>query len=268
MKLYAKVIIAVVLLLVIGFGIGIAVNRIQRPSPEQLIFSTSQFPEIIFTDNIDVGRAKALHNGYSWFDGRKEYVYDTIPTWQWHYTEENTLVLDGEMGQNRIALSSDNPIIEDADLTDGVDIDWLPRYVIYLPDGTVFDNGTRALHDSLSPRLYYSKDFSEIGVIASFEPGEYIYEVVIRFELNDIPVAVTYGFKLITTGKRNAYDESLSVVWNEYSNALSVTYTGRETLYDERFGECYCFDVELQTGIAKVAISKEHGTLAAFGSFS
>jgi hypothetical protein len=115
--------------------------------------------------------------------------------------------------------------------------------------------------------VYFSKDFSEIGVFASFEPGEYIYEVVIRFEINDITVYIKYGFKLIVTGERNAYDEALSIVWNEYNYALSVTFAGRETLSDKRFGECYCFDVELQKSVVKVAVSKEHGTLIVFGSY-
>lgn len=232
------VIIVAAVALVVVLSVGCAVNRINK--------TDFDIPDITAVETIDGAQAKALLLGYSWDDGKNGVVTDAIPTWQGEYTKENTLVIDGEMGQNMIALSAGNPMTA--------------SYVIYLPDGTVYDNGTRELYDSLSPRLYWTDNKTGIGIIAPFVPGEYIYKVTIEWEQNNLKA--TYGIKVVMTGTRSAYDEALSKIWNYYNDALSASLKGVETLPDAEYaGDCYVFEVELPDGTVQAAVSKEHGTL-------
>ena len=232
----SRIIIIAAVTLVAALSVGLALNRAGGNT-------NFDIPDITATEMIDGAQAKALRFGYSWFDGKNGVVADAIAPWQGEYTDENTLVIDGEMGQNSIALSAEKPMTA--------------SYVIYLPDGTVYDNGTREPHDSLSTCLRWTKD-NAISIIAPFEPGEYIYEVTIGWKENDLKV--TYGLKLVMTGKRNAYDEALHVIWNHHNDALSVAYKGLETLPDAEYaGDCYVFEAELPDGMVRAAVSKEHG---------
>lgn len=233
----SRIIIVAVVALVAVLSVGLTVNRISDEDNYDI-------PNIIATETIDGAQATALYFGYSWHDSKNSVNADAIAPWQGEYTDKNTLVIDGEMGQNRIAISAENPITA--------------NYEIYLPDGTLYDNGTRDAFDSLSPRLYWTDDKTGIGIIAPFEPGEYIYAVTIGWEKDDLKV--TYGIKLIMTGKHNAYDDALSMIRNHYNDVISVSFKGVETLPDAEYaGDCYVFDVELPDGMEQVAISKDKG---------
>ena len=219
-----------------------------------------EIPVIIATEKIDGASAATLSFGYSWTDSKNGAVADGIPVWQGEYTDKNTLIIDGEMGQNMITLSAEKsakgPAVEGLaaeELAEGLAF---ASYVIYLPDGTVYDDGTRSPFSSLSPRLLWSINGSNMGIIAPFEPGEYIYELIMMWD-NDKP-QVTYGIKLIMTGQRNAYDEALDVVWKHYNGAVSVSLEGTEMLPGSEYaGECYVFAAETLDGIVRVAVSKE-----------
>jgi len=201
-----------------------------------------EIPTITAVEKIDSTKATALSFGYSWTDGKNGAVADGTPVWQGEYSDENTLVIDGEMGQNVITLSAEG--IASA------------SYAIYLPDGKVYDDGTRTLFSSLSLRLWRSSNGSDMGIIAPFEPGEYVYELTLVWEKEKLQI--TYGIKIIMTGQRNAYDEALDVVWNHYDDAVSVSHKNTEILPNSEYaGECYVFDVELPDGIVRVAVSKE-----------
>ncbi len=233
----SRVIIVAAVALVAVLSVGLAVSRAGDETNYDI-------PDITATETIDGAQAKALRFGYSWYDGKNGVEADAIAPWQGEYADENTLVIDGEMGQNMIALSAEKPMTA--------------SYEIYLPDGTLYDKGTREVYDSLSPRLYWTGDKTGVGVVAPFEPDEYIYAVTIGWEKNDLKV--TYGFKLVMTGKSNAYDEALNVIWNHHNDALSVSFTGVETLPDAEYaGDCYVFEVELPDGMKQVAVSKERG---------
>jgi len=60
-KKTSRVIIVAAIALVAVLSVGFAVNRAaDRPSTEQFLFCTSQFPEVILTDNIDGGQANSI----------------------------------------------------------------------------------------------------------------------------------------------------------------------------------------------------------------
>lgn len=63
-------------------------------------------PNILATETIEGIQAKALLLEYSWDDDNSASARSTAPVWQREFGEENTLVLDGEQGQNSIALSA------------------------------------------------------------------------------------------------------------------------------------------------------------------
>ena len=229
----SRIIIIAAAALVIVLSVGLAVNR-----------SNNDIPDITATETIDGAQIKAIRFGYSWFNGIKGVTADSIAPWQGEYTDENTLVIDGEMGQNMIALSAESPDTA--------------SYVIYRPGGTIYDNGTREIYDSLGSRLYWTDDKTGIGLIAPFEPGEYICEVKLGWKKNDLQV--TYGFKLIMTGKRNAYDEALNIIWNHHTDALHTTFIGVETLAGAEYAkDCYVFEVALPNSTERVAVSKDKG---------
>lgn len=202
-------------------------------------------PNITAVETIDGTQAKALLLGYSWDDCEDGVQADSISAYKAEYTKENTLIIDGEMGENIIALSAENPMTA--------------SYEIYLPNGMVYDNGKRELYDSLNTRLYWTDDKTGIGIIAPFVPGVYIYKVTIKWEQNNLNAI--YGIKVVMTGTRNAYDEAISVIWNNYNEALSVSFKGVSTLPGAEYaGNCYIFEVELPNGTVQAAMSKKNGT--------
>ena len=226
-------------------------ENIENPVITNTTKENIKIPVIIATENIDGASATALSFGYSWTDGKKGAVADGIPVWQGEYKDKNTLIIDGEMGQNTITLSAEASAIEFA--VEGLAS---ASYAIYLPDGTVYDDGTRSPLSSLSPRMWWTGNDSSMGIIAPFDPGEYVYELTLIWEKDELQV--TYGIKLIMTGQRNAYDEALDVVWKHYNDAISVSLEGTETLRGSEYaGECYVFAAETPDGIVRVAVSKE-----------
>ena len=89
--------------------------------------TSDPIPNVLAMDDLSDAQASALLLGYSMGEAHTE--MQTSPAWQGTYDEERTLVLDGEQGQNGITLSVQAP-------TSAI-------YRIYLPEGTVFDDGTR-----------------------------------------------------------------------------------------------------------------------------
>lgn len=109
-------------------------------------------PNVLAMDDLSDAQASALLLGYSMGEGEAHTEMQTSPAWQGTYDEERTLVLDGEQGQNSITLSVQAP-------TSAI-------YRIYLPEGTVFDDGTRQPHDSQSSRLYWTEEGAGLGLRA------------------------------------------------------------------------------------------------------
>jgi hypothetical protein len=204
-------------------------------------------PDVTLTETIDGGEAKALRFGYSWYDGKNGVTADSIAAWQAEYGEENTLVIDGKMGQNSISLSVENPKTA--------------KYMIYLPDGTVYDDGTREVYSSLGLRLHWTEDRTGISAMAPFQTGEYIYEVTVGWEKDDLEV--TYGFKVIMTGEPSAFEDALKRLSIHYNHRLTrIMPKGTEILTGAEYaGECYVFEVMLPEGTQQAAVSKEEGIL-------
>lgn len=168
---------------------------------------------------------------------------DSIAPWLYKYAIENTLVIDGELGQKRITLSAEKPEYA--------------TYKIYLTDGTVYDDGTREPYSSLMTRLLWNSDRSRIDVISPFEPGEYIYAVTLGWKEKNLEV--TYGFKVIMTGERSTFDEALSVIRERRPGVISVSLKGIEYINSSGSNlKCYVFDIELSNGkIETVAVSDD-----------
>ena len=199
-------------------------------------------PNVLAMDDLSDAQASALLLGYSMGEGAAHTEMQTSPAWQGTYDEERTLVLDGEQGQNSITLSVQAP-------TSAI-------YRIYLPEGTVFDDGTRQPHDSQSSRLYWTEEGAGLGLRAPAEPGEYFYEIELQWE--DPKITATYGLKLVMTGERSAYDEALDATWDHFPEADALSFLGMQTVEGEA---CYRFEVSLSEGSKQVAVSKTNGTL-------
>jgi hypothetical protein len=147
----------------------------------------SVIPELFATEPVDSARVRAIVSDFS-YDGILGIPADGIMAWQEEYADENTLIIDGEMGQNLIALSAaEKPVSA--------------SYVIYLDNGFLFDDGRREPYSSLSPRLLHSNDDSgdKIGIdlLAPFSPGKYIYAVTLEWSGG---LKVVYGIKMVMTG--------------------------------------------------------------------
>lgn len=148
--------------------------------------------------------------------------------WTAGYGEENTLVLEGELGQNLVAVEAPRPI-------------WA-EYRIFLPDGTVYDDGTRTLYDSQSPCLQQMDSESGYGLTMPSQPGEYIYELRLCWPKGRLE---RYGFKVVMTGERGAFDEALYRLREQYDEDGAVTFLGRRQIPDApSAGECYVFRLE------------------------
>ena len=155
-------------------------------------------PPVIATDYISDKQARLLSLGYTCDKPGQSAAACGIAPWQGEYGEGNTLVLDGENGQNQILLTPKGAS--------------LSQYRIYLPDGTVYDDGTRTLYDSLSPRVMYSNE--RICLTSPFQTGEYIYEVELSWPGQGL--TVTYGLKIVMTGEESNYDRALDSVFSAY----------------------------------------------------
>ena len=155
-------------------------------------------PPVIATDYISGQQARLVSFGYSYDKAGKAEIACGIAPYQGDYGENNTLVLDGKNGQNQILLAPNGFTLN--------------HYRIYLPDGTVYDDGTREMYDSLALRVMYSSQ--GICLIAPFQTGEYIYEVELSWPEEGL--TVTYGLKVVMTGEENDYDRALDSVFAAY----------------------------------------------------
>ena len=151
-------------------------------------------PPVIATDYISDKQAQLLSFGYT----SDKVIACGIGPWQGAYAEDNTLMLDGKSGQNQILLSPNGFSLK--------------QYRIYLPDGTVYDDGTRTLYDSLSLRVTQTEN--GVCLIAPSQAGEYIYELELLWPGQGL--TVTYGLKVIMTGQESNYDRALQSVFEAY----------------------------------------------------
>ena len=166
-------------------------------------------------DTVDGGEAAAMALGKA-------------DAWTAEYGEENTLVLEGELGQNLVEVEASRPI-------------WA-EYRIFLPAGTVYDDGTRTLYDSQSPRLQRMDSESGYGLTMLFQPGEYIYELRLCWPKGRLE---RYGFKVVMTGECSAFDEALDRLREQYDEDGAVTFLGQRQITDKpSAGECYMFRLE------------------------
>ena len=166
-------------------------------------------------DTVDGGEAAAMALGKA-------------DAWTAEYGEENTLVLEGELCQNLVEVEASRPI-------------WA-EYRIFLPDGTVYDDGTRTLYDSQSPRLQRMDSESGYGLTMLFQPGEYIYELRLCWPKGRLE---RYGFKVVMTGECSAFDEALDRLREQYDEDGAVTFLGQRQITDKpSAGECYMFRLE------------------------
>ena len=155
-------------------------------------------PPVIATDYISGKQAQLLSFGYASDKAGQSVIACGIAPYQGDYSDKNTLVLDGESGQNQILLTPQGASFS--------------QYRIYLPDGTVYDDGTRTLYDSLSLRVMNSGE--GICLTAPFQTGEYIYEVELSWPEQGL--TVIYGLKIVMTGKESDYDRALDSVFDAY----------------------------------------------------
>ena len=155
-------------------------------------------PPVIATDYISGKQARLLSFGYTADKAGQSVIACGIAPYQGDYSDNNTLVLDGESGQNQILLTPKGASFS--------------QYRIYLPDGTVYDDGTRTLYDSLSLRVMNSGE--GICLTAPFQTGEYIYEVELSWPEQGL--TVIYGLKIVMTGKESDYDRALDSVFDAY----------------------------------------------------
>lgn len=176
---------------------------------------TDIVPQLIATDHISGKQARLLPFGYAYDKPGQSAIACGIAPWQGDYGENNTLVLDGTNGQNQILLAPKGFS--------------LSHYKIYLPDGTVYDNGTRTVYDSLSLRVMYSNE--GICLIAPFQTGEYIYEVELSWLEQGL--TATYGLKVIMTGEESDYDRAVHSVFAAYGEGnplIAVTLVDKYTI--------------------------------------
>ena len=205
-------------------------------------------PPVIATDYISGKQAQLLSFGYTSDKAGQSVIACGIAPHQGDYMDNNTLVLDGESGQNQILLTPQGASFS--------------QYRIYLPDGTVYDDGIRTVYDSLSLRVMNSD--KGICLIAPFHTGEYIYEVVLNWP--DQGLTVTYGLKVVMTGEESSYDRALDSVFAAYGEGnplIAVTLVDKYTLANSVYSSsCYLFMVEnIPNAPIWVAVSQTTGEI-------
>ena len=205
-------------------------------------------PKVIATDVLSGQQAKLMSFGYSLSTENEDVITCGISPWQGDYGEDETLVLDGVSGQNQILLSAQEAT--------------LVGYSVHLPNGTLFDDGTRTHYDSLSHRVIKTND--GICLLPPFQVGEYIYELELVWQ--DQGITVTYGLKLVMTGKETVFDSLVSRLFERYddgSHLIAVTFLNK---FRVGIGisnqEYYAFQIEnLPGGSKRVAISADGESL-------
>ena len=170
-------------------------------------------PPVIATDYISGKQARLLSFGYTSDKPGQSVIACGIAPWQGDYGNSNTLVLDGENGQNQILLAPKGFS--------------LSQYRIYFPDGTIYDNGTTSSFDSF--RVIHANEGTYL--IAPFHTGEYIFEVELSWPEQGL--TVTYGLKVVMTGEESNYDRALDSVFAAYGEGnplIAVSLVGRYTI--------------------------------------
>lgn len=199
-------------------------------------------PKVIAEDRISGQQAKLQSFGYSQSKKGEAVIACGIAPWQGEYREDEILILDGENGQNQILLTPQNFT--------------LSHYKVYLPDGTVYDDGTRTLYDSQSLRIMCTDE--GVSLIAPFHTGEFIYEVELTWP--ETNMTVTYGLKVVMTGKKSTYDTALDRIFDRFGDGnplLAVSYVGRFRLANAAYSQgYYIFALEnLPEGTQYIGIS-------------
>ena len=205
-------------------------------------------PPMIATDYISGKQARLLSFSYTSDTPGESVIACGIAPWQGDYGENNTLVLDGENGQNQILLAPDGFT--------------LSHYRIYLPDGTLYDDGTRTLYDALHLRVMESGN--GVCLIAPFQTGEYIYEVELTWPGQGL--TVTYGLKVVMTGVENNYDRAVNSVFEAYGEGnplIAVTLIDKYTIANAATSSPrYLFMVEnIPNGPIYVEVSQSSGKI-------
>ncbi len=205
-------------------------------------------PPVLATDYISGKQARLLSFNFTFQKPNQYVIACGIAPWQGDYGENNTLVLDGENGQNQILLAPKGFSVS--------------RYKIYLPDGTVYDDGTRTPYDSLGSRVMYSE--KGVCLIAPFQTGEYIYEVVLSWPEQGLEV--TYGLKVVMTGEESDYDRALRNVFRAYGDGnplIAVSLVDKYTIANGvSSSPRYLFKVEnIPYGPIYVEVSQHSGEI-------
>ena len=195
-----------------------------RSDPKNIV------PPVIATDYISGKQARLLTFGYSYKKPNQSVTACGIAPYQGDYGDGNTLVLDGRNGQNQILLAPEGFS--------------LVRYRIYLPDGTVYDNGTRTLYDSLHLRVMETNQ--GICLIAPFHTGAFIYEVELAWPEQGL--VATYGLKMVMTGEESDYDRAIHSVFAAYGEGnplIAVSLVDKYILANATYtSPRYLFKVE------------------------
>ena len=160
-------------------------------------------PPVVATDYISGTQARPLSFGYTYDKPGQSVIACGIAPWQGSYDANSTLVLDGTTGQNPILLAPDDFL--------------LTNYTVYLPDGTVYTDGTVRLQDDSQLQtvsFYYTYSKDGICLVAPAEPGEYIYEIELYWP--EQGMTVHYGLKIIMTGKESDYDRAMRSIVEAY----------------------------------------------------
>ena len=190
-------IIAAAIITCVAVAVCFLTNPLASPALEMNGNNTIA-PPVIATDYISGNQASLLSFGYTSDKPGQSVIACGIAPWQGDYGDNNTLVLDGRNGQNQILLAPKGFSFS--------------QYRIYLPDGTVYDDGTRAGYSSLSLRVMQSQ--KGICLIAPSQTGEYIYEVELSWPEQGL--TVIYGLKIVMTGKESDYDRAIDSVFAAY----------------------------------------------------
>ena len=213
-----------------------------RGKPDILI------PKLIAKDTLTGQQAKLQSFGYAVSKGGKEPLSAGVTIWMAPFDSDETLVLDGKNGHNQILLTPKGCSLH--------------RYQISLPDGTVYDDGTRSLYDSLSPLVTQSED--GICLTAPFQAGEYFYEIELAWPEENL--TVSYGLKIVMTGRESDYDRALDSIFAAYGEGnplISVTLENQYLLANAvSSSKRFVFRVEnIPNGPIWVEVAAENGEI-------
>jgi len=149
--------------------------------------SESDTPNIpaLYLSGDGVGEAEAVRGAYAWKIGlATTEISDTLLRLE-AMREENTITVGGE---TMLTLSNKPGSIVKQYKS-------VTSYGISLPDHTIYDDGTREVTDSLSPRLLTDSAGNAV-ILTPFEPGEYLFVMSVEYNRG----SADYGVKIIVEG--------------------------------------------------------------------